>query len=1489
MEEHGQFLSCLPKEDDNVIPEIRDLPEFTSKVLGWESEDLIAIPQREPLTGDMASLEVVLPQYHETLRPTRAVPVFRPEEGQNPWMMLVQEIPTGSDLDEAGEADSSKHWHAAPQAKFERLLRETDVPIGLLSNGCQLRLVYSPRGESSGYATFNVDEMVQVAGRPMFAALHMLLSAERMFSLGDDQRLPAILENSRRYQNNVSTQLAEQVMSALFDLLRGFQAANDHRKGELLGSILNNDPQHVYHGLLTVLMRLVFILYAEDRGLISTDPIYANHYSVSGLFDRLRAEHGRFPDTMDQRFGAWAQLLALFRMISGGGQHGEMRIPPREGYLFDPNRYPFLEGRFDDNDVNIYSDPERRSPINIPRVSDGVVFRVLSNLLVLDGERLSYRTLDVEQIGSVYEAIMGFEIEVAGGRSIAIKPQKKHGAPATINLDRMLEMPGKDRAKWLKEHTDQKLGTADAKAMKEATTIDELLLALNKKVAKTVTPNVVPEGSIVFQPSDERRRSGSHYTPRSLTEPIVRTTLAPILNQLVDPDKDLPTLWEPTSADKKRFTKGEIALRIKASERHINHAQAAREKGTPHPSQILDLKICDPAMGSGAFLVEACRQLGDHLIAAWHAHDMVPPDIPADEDEVLYARRLVAQRCLYGVDKNVMAVDLAKLSLWLVTLARDHAFTFLDHSLRHGDSLVGLTREQIIGFHWDRKKFKTLLNEPIQKRLDRATEARAKILNAREDVQYRDQEQRLKVADDAIGLIRILGDACVSCFFAESKKKAREEEADRVYGLASSYLESQKQPRVDHASRTGLQEAAARLRDSSQEHPVPAFHWEIEFPEVFSRENAGFDAFVGNPPFAGKNNYVNANPESFLDWLKTQHPETHGAADIVAHFFRRVFDLLRNSGTLGLVATNTIGQGDTRSTGLRWICENGGTIFSARRGLRWPGVAAVIVNVIHVVRGRDFPRLLDGRSAPFISAFLFHRGGHADPHVLKSNQGISFQGSNLSGIGFTFDDDDTKGLASSIADYHSLIESSSKNRECLFPYIGGQELNSSPTQAPRRFVINFRDRTEAEARQYPDLMQIVEDKVKPDRMKNKRATRKKYWWRFGETTPALFEALARTKQVLAISLVTKHMSFAFLPAHYVFSHKLGILIIDSHSAFALLQSRVHEIWARFFGSTLEDRLNYSTTDCFDTFPFPLQADLEDLNDIGRRYYSERATLMSAANEGLTDTYNRFHSPEERNEGILGLRRLHGLMDGAVLRAYGWDDLADQAAKPDFCQFLLDYEEEEEDEPGSKKSKKKKPWRYRWPDDFRDEVLARLLELNEQRHKEELLLAKQSTKAEKEEKKPKESTKGKAKAMPDDAGLFSTTLEREHHCLLMLLRQWEGRSVSRRVLNAGIILMLDDSLRSSVLSNSNVSSGNKKSSTTINQLFTDLEIDGYIEQADSEHQQLWRITEAAPVTELSADDQKRVEEVLEFLNRERETGKVTISEEVVDADVDLIPA
>ena len=870
--DHQRFLDCLPRDaHDELIPELRDFAEFTEQALGWRGGDLEVVP---PGDARYAAIEVPLPEYGETLRPTHVVRELEPKDPQHPWMMLIQLLPTGTAFDDAPES-KDRTWHAAPQARFERLLRETRVPIGLLCNGKQIRIVYAPRGETSGFATFGVSEMAQVAGRPIFAALHMLLCEERLFSLGEKQRLPAILADSRKYQNVVSTQLAEQVLAALYELVRGFQAADDQSKGQLLGEVLAENPNHVYQGLLTVLMRLVFVLYAEDRGLLSSDPIFANYYSLTGLFERLRTDDGRYPDTMDQRYGAWAQFLTLFRLIYEGGSHGEFKLPARHGYLFDPDRYNFLEGR-----PWKTARAHHEGEVVVPHISDGVVFRVLNNLLILDGERLSYRTLDVEQIGSVYETMMGFNLEVAEGRSIALKPKKPHGAPTTINLEALLAAKGADRAKWLKEKADQDVTGQALDTLKKATTIEELLAALEKKIAKLVTPNVVSKGAIVLQPSDERRKSGSHYTPRSLTEPIVRTTLKPILEQLGP---------------------------------------------QPEPDQILALKVCDPAMGSGAFLVEACRQLGDELVKAWHFHKC-PPKLPPDEDELLHARRLVAQRCLYGVDKNPMAVDLSKLSLWLATLAKDHPFTFLDHSLRAGDSLVGLTRDQIIGFHWsdaeigkrNRVDEPRLIRDPIADRIRRATEYRQKILAARDDNPYDDLQQKLAVADEALSLARLAGNLVISAYFSADKDKSRITRLNDLGRKLVQYVEKH-----DMSLYSQLHESVGQLITGPLS--IQPFHWQIEFPEVFvvdakGRSTGGFDAIVGNPPFAGKNTLINGTREGYIDWLKTIHEESHGNADLVAHFFRSAFNLLRVRGCFVLIATNTIGQGDTRSTGLRWIC-----------------------------------------------------------------------------------------------------------------------------------------------------------------------------------------------------------------------------------------------------------------------------------------------------------------------------------------------------------------------------------------------------------------------------------------------------------------------------------------------------------------------------------------------------------------------------------------
>ena len=1553
MAEHARFLNCLARDSvGNQQTEIRDLREFVQAVLGWESGDLITLPAKGMLPAEHVNLEVVLPQYNETLRPTHVVPEFSSKTNHQSQttsnILLIQEHSSKTDLDEPLESDSAKHWHASPQAKFERLLRETGVPIGLLFNRGQFRLVYAPRGETSGYATFNVDEMAQVAGRPMFAALHMLLGVERLFSLADKQRLPYILENSRKYQNTVSTALAEQVTSALFELLRGFQAANDQRAGELLRHVLANNPQHVYHGLLTVLMRLVFVLYAEDRGLVSSDPTYTNHYSVSGLFERLRSEAGRFPDTMDQRFGAWAQLLTLFRLVYEGGQHSELKIPARKGYLFDPARYPFLEGRDDQPQSHRDTEKTADSPSvppclsgsiphtsdgqdqpqshrdaeksaasssvppclrgSIPHISDGVVYRVLEGLLILDGERLSYRTLDVEQIGSVYEAIMGFELQVSAGKSIAIKPVKSHGAPATINLEALLAAKPADRSKLLNEWTDQKLGTSDAASLKDATSIDELVAALEKKVAKHVTPGIVPADSMVFQPSDERRRSGSHYTPRSLTQPIVKTTLEPILKQLIThPDEPnhssslclSASVVQPRPLAKelqKRLTKGEIAERERIEQRRAAHHTAAIERGVPHPSQILDLKVCDPAMGSGAFLVETCRQLGDELIKAWYAHDMIPADIPPDEDEVLYARRTVAQRCLYGVDKNIMAVDLAKLSLWLVTLAKDHPFTFLDHSLRHGDSLVGLTREQIIGFHWEPKKQMKFGEDLIQKRLDRATEARAKILSAREDVAYRDQEQRMAVADEALNLIRLVGDACVSCFFAADKTKAREQELERVFAFASSYLSSlttnHQSPTAppDFQSRAALQSAADRLKIGP--HPVPCFHWEIEFPEVFSRENGGFDAFVGNPPFIGGAKIYPILGSGYCDYIREIHPKSNGkAVDIVAHFFRRCFTLIRPNGIFGLIATNTISEGDTREAGLNQICLNGGQIQAARKRFVWPAGVSVVVSIVWVKKGDVSNPTLDGKFVKGINSNLFPSNQEFNPKVLKQNEGISFQGTVVYGMGFTFDDTDSSGVASPLSVMRDLVSSNPSNSERIFPFIGGSEVNASPSHEHHRYIINFADMNYEEAKMWPELLAVVQDRVKPERDKlggySVADRRRDYWWQYGTYTPALYNKISTMEWVLVSSKQAYvHFAVARISARSIFAHSLVVFAIESFAGFAAIQSRVHEIWARFFSGSALSLSRYNPSDCFVTYPFANDWQRrQDLEYIGQKYFVARSALMQKSQIGLTDLYNHVNDPDERDPGIVELRELHTQMDVVVLRAYGWEDLADKAAQPDLCQFLLEYEEDEDDTaPESSTRQKKTIWRYRWPEHFCDQVLARLLELNEQRHKEELLLVKgKST----EPKPTKEPSKKPAKATPLLDGLDHVELDPDERLMLLIVDSF--KLITRTAVDEAFIAMKYPKLRKSRLGLGDPPKSVPRTDAGRDALIGGLVDRGFLEKHPSDHQQVWKLGSNAPSLAPTAAERQALDETKAIFQKSIDTGDnlASCKEGVTDAKPGLV--
>lgn len=1235
--------------EDSSKPAFNNPWTFFQDVLGWETKHVAGSPGGPKLPDDF---HVRLPDHDTTLSPTWAVAELG--AGDKDWQLLVRIEAPGIDPD--GRA-ALEGWEATPHHRFERLLRETGIFAGLLITeknerkegedryAPELRLIYAPSGETSGYLTFPLRALATVAGRRMLGGLKLLLDSVRLFTDADERRLPALLRKSRDAQAAVSTELAEQVLGALHELLRGLDAAEP----KLIRELARIRPGHLYEGLLTVLMRLVFILYAEDRDLLPSRldgrarEIYETSYSARGLYARLVEDAAITPDTMDERRGGWGRLLSLFRLIHKG--HKSDFVQARGGKLFDPDAFSFLEGRAAGTDA-----------ARVLAVPDGCLLRILEGLMTLQRgatrERLSYRALDVEQIGSVYETVMGFTVETAVGRSLAIKAGKHNRTPVFVDLEKLAAAKGKERIKFLKEEADRAQVSANVgKAVEAAKSTADLAVALDPIVDERGSPrkHEATAGTPLLQPTDERRRTGSHYTPRSLTEPIVRHALEPAFERL-GPDAT--------------------------------------------PEQILDLKVCDPAMGSGAFLVEACRALAARLVEAWSRNPKKKPVIPPDEDEELHARRLVAQRCLYGVDRNPLATDLAKLSLWLATLARDHEFTFLDHALKSGDSVVGLTQVQIAAAHWDTSKSGLpLFRQLVKDRIAEAMKGRAEIQAAPDDTARVIQEKRHRYLEERIKDIRLFGDAVIAAFFAENKPKAREKKRAEI----ESWLSSSKE------AWDKLSGMAATLKHGA--HPLTPFHWEIEFPEVFARENSGFDAIVGNPPFAGKNTIAQSNPKGYIGWLQTIHENAHGNADLVAHFFRRAFGNLRNQGALGLIATNTIGQGDTRITGLLWIIQHGGTIYRARRRIIWPGEAAVVVSVVHLLRGsKPAPYFLDEKVVPRISAFLFHSGPDQDPFRFHSNDKLAFKGCEIGSLGYLVSKADPE-----YAQFSSILDPRNTSMHLLKPYIGGEDLNSSALGGPNRYVLDVDGLTAKQISGYPQIYDFLEGRVRADLLKRGEVNEQTIeWWHFRRPSLELRKALGSHTRILVTSRVSNTAAFTFVRGDAIANSDVICFRFDSFNSLSVMQSRAHELWARLFASSMKNDLRYTPSDCFESFPLPPNFESSStLEAAGRAYHEHRAALMIARNEGLTKTYNRFHNRNETAEDIRRLRELHTVMDRAVLEAYGWHDLAARAAPI----FLEETNEDDHTYQGH----------LFWPSDFRDEVLAHLLALNAERHAEEARL------------------------------------------------------------------------------------------------------------------------------------------------------------------------
>jgi hypothetical protein len=329
------------------------------------------------------------------------------------------------------------------------------------------------------------------------------------------------------------------------------------------------------------------------------------------------------------------------------------------------------------------------------------------------------------------------------------------------------------------------------------------------------------------------------------------------------------------------------------------------------------------------------------------------------EERLAIARQLVADRCLYGVDKNPLTVEMAKLSLWLVTLQKDRPFSFLDHALRCGDSLLGIASvDQLL--HWSLARetgptTATFLTEPLRRAIQRALALRGKIL-ATPVLDVRDAERKagwLREAEEALGLVSLAADLLVAAALHPDKKRRAELSNEFQYRMSLA------------AEAEVLESVRASTRDPTD--PIP------------DTRSEGFAAFVGNPPFQGGQKITGALGVPYRDYLvECLARGKRGSADLCAYFFLRAGGMLQPGGQMGLIATNTIAQGDTREVGLDQLAQDGFVIPRAVPSRPWPGLAAVEVAHVWVRRGEwrgSF--VLDEQPVRAISPFLTMPGAAA--------------------------------------------------------------------------------------------------------------------------------------------------------------------------------------------------------------------------------------------------------------------------------------------------------------------------------------------------------------------------------------------------------------------------------------------------------------------------------------------------------------------------------
>jgi len=1293
------------------------------EALGFGAGDIVP--------GDRLGLTVRIPEEHETLAPDFAVvnPAARDDAGKP--RLLISVLAATQD---PNKPLANRFWKVSPVDRMLFLLRGAQaqgskVRVGLVTNGDEWVLVHVAPNETATFVTWSSELFFD---EPLtLRAFVSLLGLKRFFGVPDAEVLEALFAESSKDQNDVTDQLGLQVRRAVEILVQTIDRLDRDRGRVLLKGI---PEATLYESAVTAMMRLVFLFAAEEKKLLLLGtPLYDDNYAVSTLHDQLQAiadRHGE--EVLERRHDAWSRLLATFRAVFGGIDHADLRLPAYGGSLFDPDRFPFLEGRAPGTS---WRDPVTASPLAVDNRTVLHLLRALQRLQIrfagggpAETRRLSFRALDIEQIGHVYEGLLDHTAKRATGLTLSLDG-KKEPEIAVADLEAMRKKEKDAFPAWLAETTGRSAPAIEKALQYEIPKEDQrrwlAVCDSRRPVYERVAPwaglvrddshgnpVVIDDGAIYVSEGSDRRSTGTHYTPRSLTEPIVQHTLDPLVYG--GPDEGKP--------------REEWVLRP--------------------PREILALRVCDLAMGSGAFLVQACRYLSQKLVEGWETAEknagdklvlapngelskgkpgdtLVPREV---EERLVLARRFVADRCLYGVDVNPMAVEMAKLSLWLVTLQKNRPFSFVDHALRCGDSLLGVTsEEQLLHFHLDPARGKKLhdnllgLGEKMKAALARSRELREKLESfpVRDISDSKQKAWLFDQANEATEDLRAIGDLLIGAALATAGKKegAFDDALRYVSPMVAGLLHAVGEARAKKRGEVLLR--AAELlnagREDGQPHPTP-FHWVIEFPEA--SQGGGFDAVIGNPPFMHGSWISSRFGDGYAKALRSVVAPVVGKIDLCVYFVRRAEQVTRPFpiSLIGMLLTSKVSEGDSRREGIgalpmhRTILEN--------NFIPWPGSASVLVS--------QFVLLTNG-SAAKADPNVRRRTSEQHANELAANKAKAYLGAKPDSLGFLLsqavvDDIDPHWIGKVVRGYYSC-----------------SDLNALvELEPPPRWIIDFSDVDLAGARNYPSLLATVEREVKPKRMTLNRSSYRERWWQFTEPQMSLFHAIRKLRKAIVIGRVSKHFIPRFIDPKHVCSDKVVVFVADSESTYGVLSSSMHFEWAvdrsGTHGSGTADFRNYKPTECARTFPFP--SETKALVVVGARLHRTRQDVFHELDCGPTTTYNRFHSPEEKSAPITKLRDVHVETDEAVKQAYGWDDLS------------LDHGFHET----------KQGLRYTISETARVEVLERLLELNHLRYAEEVKAGLHEEDSNgKTKPKPATATKKKSPAKgrhAGQAGLFA---------------------------------------------------------------------------------------------------------------------------------------